>query len=108
MNFHPVVPQDTERRMVLDLSSGQIGGEKLRLKVTQVEQIFQLFPCFSETLGRFCLENEAMLLRGNAYQRTSPTSNLSSPDLLARLCFSLARVKLPELYYLQFCMYTVC
>ncbi len=48
--------------------------------MTQIEQIFQLFACFSQTLSRYCVEIEATLLRRNAYCRsTSPTSNISSP-----------------------------
>ena len=40
-----------------------LGGEKLAKspKVIQIEQVFQLFACFSEALGRRCLEIEATL-----------------------------------------------
>ena len=60
------------------------------LKVIQIEQIFQPFACFSETLDRSCLEIRTTLLWWNADQRTSPTSNLLSPDPHARrLCFQV-------------------
>ncbi len=39
-----------------------LGGEKLSLKVTQILQTYELFVCFSENLGRCCLEIEATLL----------------------------------------------